>query len=75
MDDDAEEFDSPFAYIPASDAGPGPMQDGYVTYEKLIAATGQASTVRTPRWARVVMMVLLAVVVLGLFASLLLPRL
>jgi hypothetical protein len=74
VDDDSEEFDSPFARVPASDAGPGPMQDGYLTYERMIAATGQASAARTPRWVRLVLVFLLTVVVLGLIGSLILTR-
>jgi hypothetical protein len=72
VEDPVGEFDSPFAHVPASDAGPGPMQDGYLTYEKMVASTGQASASRLPRWARVVLVALVVVVAVTLLGSLLL---
>jgi hypothetical protein len=61
----AGEFDSPFAHVPASDAGPSPLQEGPFTYERLAQSSGRATLAGT-RGARVgVFVVFLAVVLLG----------
>jgi len=46
--------DSPFAHVPASDAGPGPLQEGPFTYEKMVASTGRATVRTRPTWRKIV---------------------
>jgi hypothetical protein len=43
-----DEFDSPFSHVPASGAGPGPLQDGPFTYERLVRSTGRANLSGAP---------------------------
>ncbi len=47
-----EEPDSPFARVPAANAGPGPLQAGPFTYERMVASTGRGSVDGVPRWQR-----------------------
>src|SRR6266700_8445185 len=51
---DPDDNDSPFAHVPAQDAGPGPLQDGPFTYEKLVASTGRGTIRVGSGWWRVV---------------------
>jgi hypothetical protein len=67
--------DSPFAHVPAPDAGPSPLQDGPLTYEKVVASAGRASVYRTSGWRRTfgvfIGLVVVAVVLLGILVALL----
>jgi hypothetical protein len=45
-----EEFDSPFAHVPAANAGPLPMKDGPFVWENVAASAGAVSAGRPPRW-------------------------
>lgn len=69
---DADDNDSPFAHVPTQDAGPGPLQDGPFTYEKLVASTGRGTIRLGSRWRRVVGFVAIGVVGIVLVASILL---
>ena len=71
-EDDDDIFDSPFAHVPAGDAGPRPMQDGFTTYEQMLSATGGVLATR-PQWVRVVLGVMAAGALLVLLAVLLAP--
>ena len=59
---------SPFARVPSADAGPKPLQDGPITYEKMISSMGGVSLGNQPsRWSAlrvlVVVLILAAVAV------------
>jgi hypothetical protein len=65
-----DEFDSPFAHVPAAGAGPIPTQEGPFTWEKVAASTaktGYAS--RSPRWAIVAICLLGALIVAAAIAT------
>jgi hypothetical protein len=70
-----DEFESPFANVPSSDAGPLPFQDGYWTYEKTFAAMGRTTNRNSGPALRGVAIVgacaLLLLVALGLALALL----
>ena len=59
-----EGFDSPFAHVPAANAGPLPMQEGPFVWENVAASAGRVSAGRPPRWVYVA----LGVLVLGFAA-------
>lgn len=64
-----ENVESPFAHVPSSNAGPGPLQDGPFTYERMVASTGSGSVEGITRWQKYVLAVIffaLAVVVVAL---------
>ena len=62
-----DEFDSPFAHVPSSDAGPNPLQEGPFTYGKLVESTPQGPYSR--KW-RVAAIVFFAIVAIGMLAGL-----
>jgi hypothetical protein len=64
--------ESPFAHVPAQDAGPGPLQDGPFTYDKLIASTGRGTIRIGSGWRRVVGFVAIGVVGIVLVAAIVL---
>lgn len=57
-----DEFDSPFAHVPAADAGPMPFQDGYWTYEKMISATGRTTARNRNAVQRAVMLTIVVLI-------------
>jgi hypothetical protein len=72
--DDDDEFDSPFAHVPAADAGPLPFQDGYWTYEKSVQAVGRVGA--SSRYAlRGLALVFVWVLIVGALLGLLLTLL
>ncbi len=65
---------SPFARVPSGDAGPKPLQDGPLTYEKMFSSVGGANLSGRPsRWSalRVFVLVLILVAVALPFAIML----
>jgi len=64
--------DSPFAHVPAPGAGPGPLQDGPFTYEKLVASTGRGTIHGVRGWRRWVGFAAIAVIGIVLVMAILL---
>ena len=67
MDD---EFDSPFAHVPAPNAGPSPLQEGPFTYERLAQSSGRGSLIGAGRARLIVFAVVLVVVLFGVISVL-----
>jgi hypothetical protein len=71
MAPEPDDDDSPFAHVPASGAGPGPLQEGPFTYERLVASTGRGTVRDSSGWRRVVGLVAIGVVGIVLAAGIL----
>ena len=71
MNSEADENDSPFAHVPTPGAGPGPLQEGPFTYERLVASTGRANLRGGSKWRKTVGVSAVAVVVLVIVGSIL----
>jgi hypothetical protein len=69
--DPADDNDSPFAHLPMPGVGPGPLQDGPFTYERLVASTGRANLRDGSKWGKTLGITAVAVVVLVIVASIL----
>jgi hypothetical protein len=74
METDADENDSPFAHVPMPGAGPSPLQEGPLTYEKLVASSGRGSLRGLSR-SRVVALWIVIVIVIGSILALLVASL
>lgn len=74
MEPDGNDDDSPFAHVPMAGAGPSPLQEGSLTYEKMVASTGRGSLRGLSR-SRVVALRALMVIVLGTIFALIIASL
>jgi hypothetical protein len=64
-----DDDDSPFAHVPASEAGPAPLQDGYFTYDKLVESTGRGTVYDASGARKLIGIIAMVLVALALLAS------